>query len=471
MAQLSQLHIIGIIVTLTVIMIIGINSGKKVKNASDFSTGGQSASTYIVTGAMIGTLIGGASTIGTAELAYTYGLSAWWFSLGLTIGCILFAFIFVKPLRDSGCTTLQQMISNEYGTVSGIVTSVLCVLGIIINIVTQVLAANALLTTMFNITPVQSAILCVLMMICYVVFGGVLGTGVLGIVKLVLIYIAVIFGTFTALKLSGGASTIYNILPHHEYFNLFSRGFGIDIGAALSVALGIISGQTYVQIILSGKSHKVAKNGALIAASLLPPVGIGSIIIGMYMKINYPTINPGQAFPLFIIDNMPPLLGGAILATLLIALVGTGSGMALGFGTIMTNDIYKKFINKNIDSKNELLISRAFIIISFVVSAIFTTGNVHTTILKWGFLASGLRSAVLIVPMCGAIFLKDKIDSRFAVFSSILGVTSLLAAELLLDIKFDPIFISIGVSILVAVFGLFTKRNNKILDTNNNILK
>ncbi len=470
MVQLSQLHILGIIAILTLIVIIGINSGRKVKNATDFSTGGRSAGTHIVTGAMIGTLIGGASTIGTAELAYTYGLSAWWFSLGLTIGCIMFAFIFIKPLRESGCTTIQQVISKEYGTVSGVVTSVLSVFGIIINIVTQILAANALLTTMFNITPLQSAALCVSIMICYVVFGGVLGTGVLGIVKLVLIYAAVVFGSFTALKLSGGFPAIYKALPHDKYFNLFSRGFGIDIGAALSVALGIISGQTYVQVILSGKSDNVSRNGTLIAAALLPPVGIGSVLIGMYMKIYYPAINPGQAFPLFIIENMPPLLGGAILAALLIALVGTGSGMALGFGTIMTNDIYKKFINDKIDSKSELLISRIFIIISFVISASFTTGNLHTTILKWGFLASGLRSAVLIVPMCCAIFLKGKIDSRFAVLSSILGVAFLLMAEMLMNINFDPIFISIGGSMLAAMLGMLIK-NNSVSDLKKGAIK
>ncbi len=48
MVKLTQPHMIGIVLTLLLIIAIGIHSGKKVKNASDFSTGGRSASSTIV---------------------------------------------------------------------------------------------------------------------------------------------------------------------------------------------------------------------------------------------------------------------------------------------------------------------------------------------------------------------------------------------------------------------------------------
>ena len=34
----------------------------------------------------MGTLVGGSSTIGTAQLAFDYGISAWWFTLGGGVG-------------------------------------------------------------------------------------------------------------------------------------------------------------------------------------------------------------------------------------------------------------------------------------------------------------------------------------------------------------------------------------------------
>jgi SSS family solute:Na+ symporter len=82
MGQVSSFHIIGSIITLSLIIFTGIYTGRKVKDAKDFSTGGYNAGAALVSGTIIGTLVGGSSTIGTAQLAFTNGLSAWWFTLG-----------------------------------------------------------------------------------------------------------------------------------------------------------------------------------------------------------------------------------------------------------------------------------------------------------------------------------------------------------------------------------------------------
>jgi SSS family solute:Na+ symporter len=272
-----------------------------------------------------------------------------------------------------------------------------------------------------------------------------------------LIYISVILGAILALNLSGGFNQIYNSLPHNDYFNLFSRGIGVDGGAFLSVVFGVLSTQTYVQAILSGKSDNASIKGALISSLLIPPIGIGGILIGMYMRINFPDIASGQAFPLFIMNNMPPFLGGAILATLLIALVGTGSGMALGFGTIITNDIYKKYINKNSDSKSELLVTRVVILVSLSVSALFTLGNLKSAVLTWGFMSMGLRATVLLVPMITALFFKDKINGKFAILSSVLGLLSFLISELFFNINIDSLLIGVTVSTFTAFIGFLIK--------------
>ena len=81
--------ILGIIVALGIITAAGVWSGRQVRNASDFSGGGAKAGSAIVAGTIIGTLVGGSSTVGTAQLAYTYGMSAWWFTLGGGIGCLV----------------------------------------------------------------------------------------------------------------------------------------------------------------------------------------------------------------------------------------------------------------------------------------------------------------------------------------------------------------------------------------------
>ena len=73
MLALSTGHIIGIVITLIGITVVGIYAGRKVKTAADFTVGGRKASASVVAGTIMGTLVGGASTIGTAQLAFQFG--------------------------------------------------------------------------------------------------------------------------------------------------------------------------------------------------------------------------------------------------------------------------------------------------------------------------------------------------------------------------------------------------------------
>jgi len=123
---MTVLHYAGVLLVLTLIAGIGIYSGKKVKNAADFSTGGGKAGAWIVAGTIMGTLVSGQATIGTAQLAFTYGMSAWWFTLGAGIGCLILAVGYAVPLRRSEQTTLLSIISKEYGNQAGAIGSVLC---------------------------------------------------------------------------------------------------------------------------------------------------------------------------------------------------------------------------------------------------------------------------------------------------------------------------------------------------------
>ena len=74
MSLLNAEHIGGILATLALVSAVGLYAGSKVKSAADFSTGGRSVSAPIVAGTIMGTLVGGASTIGTASWHFNTAL-------------------------------------------------------------------------------------------------------------------------------------------------------------------------------------------------------------------------------------------------------------------------------------------------------------------------------------------------------------------------------------------------------------
>lgn len=460
--NLSAVHIVSIVVTLAAIMSLGVLSGRRVKSAADFNTGGKSAGALLVAGTITGTLIGGTSTIGTAEGAFTHGFSAWWFTLGSALGCLILAAVYAKPIRSGDCMTIQEIISVEYGQGARLITSVLTSIGIVLNIVAQILAANALLSVMFGFSLPLCSLISIVIMACYGLFGGIKGSGMLGLVKLGLLYMtAVLCGVLALVLPNGGFGEFASVLPKAEFFNMFARGIGTDLGVALNVALGVISTQTYIQAVMIGKSNAAAVKGCLLAALLCPPVGFFSILVGIYMRTNFPSLTAAEAFPSFILQFLPAPLAGVALATLLIAVVGTGSGMALGFGTIVSSDIYKQFINREADDRRLLLVSRTIILAVLIFSAVFTLGNLGTAILSWGSMSMGLRAVVLLAPMTAALFLPAKIGRRGAVLSSILGIAAMLLGRFL-PLGFDSLFLGLAVSVLVLLIGYSVRRLHKV---------
>ena len=498
--HLSILHVVGLLATIALIVGIGFYSGKKVSSADDFSGGGGKAGPWIVCGAIMGTLVSGQATIGTAQLAFNYGMSAWWFTLGSGIGCLILAVGFTAPLRRSGCRTLLQIVSKEYGPRAESLGSAFCSIGIFISVVAQVLAATALLTTIIPaMNHLTAALISIVLMAFYVVFGGMWGAGMGGVAKLILLYVSSIVGGVLVFGLAHGfgglMETIQALLAgtelgrlneltdasavHSRFTSLIARGASKDIGSGLSLILGVLSTQTYAQGIWSGKSDSAARKGSLLSALLIPPIGIACILIGLYMRGHCITAeeaaalrqmgqsvpsdliqiaSTSQVFPVFVVTFLPKLLGGVVLGTLFMTVVGGGSGLALGMASILVTDIFARRSNRlTKDSRVNLKVIRGTILGILIVAAVVAILVPGAMINDFGFLSMGLRGTVVFLPLCGGLWLKGKIGSQYAVASIIVGPIAVLAGKLM-GLPFDPLFFGMAICLVIMLAGLLRGR-------------
>jgi SSS family solute:Na+ symporter len=443
---------IGIIIVLTLIVIVSILSGRRVKNIQDFSCGGMTAGVGVVMGTISGTLVGGAATIGTAQLAFLSGLSAWWFTLGGGIGCLILAFFFSKHYKEAEVQTMPQIITKEFGKTAGTIVALLTSAGGFLSIVAQVLSGIALTVSITGFSTVQAAISVVGLMLIYVIFGGVWSSGYVGIVKMILLYFSIGVCGVLALSYGGGMEGLLETLPRDQYFHLFSRGIMTDLSNGFSLILGILTTQAYISAIISAKSVRAARTGAVWSAILMPLIGAGAILVGLFMKVNYPDMNPSLALPTFVMEYMPPLLSGIVIATLLVTLVGTGAGMALGLGSVLTYDIYGVFIGKK-RKQNTLYIIRIIIFLVLFSAAVLAVFNSDSLILDWSFLSMGLRGATAFGVLVVAVYFPRKIPSQFAIASMVLGPTFVILERLWFQTTIDPLVVGVGVSLLVLVTG------------------
>ena len=425
--------------------------------------------TPIIAGIIMGTLAGGSSTVGTAQLAYNYGLSAWWFTLGGGLACLLLALVFSKPWRRSGCMTLIGIIGKEFGPAADMAASLLSSVGTFINILSQLISGTAVIAVIApTLGLVPALIITAAFMALYVVFGGTQGAGIVGILKLALLYISMIGCGIMVLILCGGFEGFTGLVAAIEnpegvnFFSLFARGIGKDAGAALSLILGVLTTQTYAQAVMSGKSDAASRRGALISAFMIPPIGAGGILVGLYMRAVHPGIVAKTALTAFATEYLPPVLSGLLLGTLFIAVVGTGAGLATGISTIVRRDILQRFSDRLGDAKVNKTLSRVIIVLILALAVVLSAGSLGDTILSFAFMSMGLRGAVVFVPMLCALWLPGKVNKAWAVAGIILGPLTVLICGTVLPLPggIDPLFAGVAAALVCCGVGLAIGRRD-----------
>lgn len=442
----------GALAVLILITVVGVRAGKKIQSAKDFTTG-SGMGVPMVAGALIGTLVGGASTIGTAQLAFTYGLSAWWFTLGGGIGLVVMAIWFIGPLRRSGLVTLPQILTKEYGKKVATAAALLMSVGTFISIVSQLLSGAALITSVWPVSTVGAVVLTAVLMVAYVLFGGAWGAGMVGMVKTVLLYVVTLVCGVTAVSLAGGFSVFAQNLPAEQYFNLFARGLWKDGGAGASLIFGVLTTQAYFLPMVSAKNEKTARGGALLGGALTVFIGLAGILVGLYMRLAFPETPSASVLPTFALTCLPDFIGGVILAALLVALVGTGAGLALGIGSVMCLDLYLPLLRPKASERERLWVSRGGILLVLTAAALFASGEAGSMILNWSFLSMGLRGAVLFAPLCFALFAPGRISSKWAAAAVVTGPVLVLIGNQVLPAHIDPLFLGMAGAILVCAMG------------------
>jgi SSS family solute:Na+ symporter len=407
------------IITFTLISLLIARRGTKVKSAADFSVARCSLPFTGVSWIIIGTLVGGVSTIGTVQTAYTHGIAACIFTFGSGISCFLLGCLFAKALREEGVITVSEFLGKYFGKRFRYYSSLLNTSGMFLHVVGQFLASIAILQSVFRFGPVVSILLTMVLIGIFVISGGISGAGLIGKIKFFMLYIIMVVCAGVALYKGGGLHEIINRLPQDQgmlSFVVYGRKTAaIDM---LSMLVGVLSTQIYLQAIFSAKNVKEARNGAFLSAAVIPPIGVLGLIVGLYLRGNFPELgeHAAQALPFFIYHSFPPVIAAFFSAGLLLIVLGTGAGLILGVTTNIYNDFLctPKGLLQKFQPVGLLRITASVVLI---LAAILVFTGLDSTILKWSYMSMGLRGSAVFAGLFVAVFLKKHYHSRLMLLS------------------------------------------------------
>lgn len=449
--------------TLALFVGAGTLMGTGASGPKDYSLGGRKSSAAGVTGILLGALVGGASTVGTVQMAYSYGLTAIWFTLGGGIGCLLLGLRFAVPLRNSNVTTVADYLAENYGGKESswgrsisLTATISSTLGTFISIAAQFLSCIALLKGLFPISSLSASLIAGLSIIGFIAAGGLKSFSTLGGAKIILLYFVLLACFVMAIMTGGTFGYVASRLSFDPWFDPFGRGFVPEIGYLASMIVGVFTTQIYIQSLAAAKDAETAKKGAFASAMLMPPMGLLGVWVGLTVRAKGIEMRPDEVLSRFIMDSFPPFIGGIIWGGILITVIGCASGLILGVSTnIVKNLVPAKFINKH--SKKEAMIHRLLIGIIVAAAALAGITGAGSMILEWSYISMGLRGSGTFLPFAAAVMRPGSLSPKWALAASVAGLSGTVVWGLF-SLPGDPLFPGLAISALCVIIGIRCKK-------------
>jgi solute:Na+ symporter, SSS family len=366
------------------------------KTSDQFMTGARAMPAAVVGVLMMSEFVGAKSTVGTAQEAFQSGIAAAWAVLGASIGFLLFGFLMVKKLYNSGEYTISAAIAQKYGKSTMLTVSVIMIYALLlVNVGNYVSGAAAIATALHVSLPVAMCIIAVVSTFYYV-FGGLKGVAWVTILHsaIKVVGILVIFGV--AMSLTGGIAPIQAKLPAY-YFTWDGKiGFTTIFAWTFGTVGAIFSTQFIVQAIASTPSADQARRAAFYAAAFCLPLGFLLALIGVAARFLYPDMKSLYALPVFL-EKMPPLASAFVTTSLVASIFVSVCTVALAIASLVVRDFYVPYWKPT--AERELKMTRLFSVLIGIVPLVFVF--LVPEILKLSFFTRALRLSITIVAMIG----------------------------------------------------------------------
>jgi cation/acetate symporter len=173
-----------------VLLTLGITrwAARKVRTASDFYTAGGGITGFQNGLAIAGDYMSAASFLGISAQIFADGYDGLIYSTGFLVGWPILLFLLAERLRNLGRYTFADVVSFRFAQTPVRVFAALSTLAVVLfYLIAQMVGAGQLIKLLFGLPYVYAVVIVGGLMTCYVLFGGMIATTWVQIIKAVLL--------------------------------------------------------------------------------------------------------------------------------------------------------------------------------------------------------------------------------------------------------------------------------------------
>ncbi len=388
-----------IISFLMINLIFGLFSSRGIKNIKEYAVGNRNFSTATLAATIIATWIGGSDF--AISLSETYKNGLWYVLAGTGYAFNLMVVAYIFSLRVEcfdGSISVAETMGKLYGKSARIITAITAIASSIAVIAMQIKVFSSIFNHFLGIASVYATLASTFVVIVYSAFGGIKAVTFTDIIQFITFGVVIpIFATFIW-QVLGDAESIGNILTHplFDYHELMvfnsDRSFSY-----LSIFLcGLIPAlnPTMFQRILMAKNTTQIRKSFFISSLVCLSIYVITCFIGFVVFTHNPNLEPNN-LAMYVIDNysIAGIKSIAIIG-IMAMIMSTVDSWINTSSVIFSHDLCKPL---GIKVKNELFLSRIFVIFIGIGSVLLTLNTDH--LLELLFLSENFYMPVVTVPL------------------------------------------------------------------------
>lgn len=449
--NLSPIDLIIVGLYFLVVLFIGFQTARRIKNADDFSVAGRRLIWPVVFSTLAATFLGGGATLGRAGESYEVGYAFMVAAIAFPVQTVITGW-FVAPRLNSytKSVTIGDVFDLHSGKAARLIVGVLGLLVTVGILGAQGLALGSIFQVVFGIDSTLGIVIGMGIVLVYSTAGGMwadVQTDVFQFVLLGLFLpVALLVGVFRA----GGPTDLIERIPdtHLDFFGAY--GFWEFAAIFVAFALGEALIPPYAQRALAAQNPLSARKGYARAGAFGLVFYFVSASLGIVALVFYPNIRPDDAIPTIIIDMLPVGIAGLVAASLVAVIMSTADSLLNSASVILSNDLVKGFIAPNISGRNLLWVERSS---NFLIGfgALLFALNAET-IVDALMLTYGLWGPTVVAPFVFAVMSKRR--APVAIVASMLtGATVAIVWTFVLGAPNDINAIIVALPVNIAVLA------------------
>lgn len=452
MSELNHIAIGMFLVFVLATLFITYLSNKKSRSSSGFYTAGGNITGMQNGIAIAGDFMSAASFLGITALVFTNGFDGLIYSIGFLAGWPIILFLIAEKFRNLGKFTFADITAYRLEAKPIRIISAVSALSVIVfYLIAQMVGAGQLIQVLFGLPYTIAVILVGILMICYVVFGGMHATTWVQIIKAILLLAGASFMAIMILYLTKFDLTYYfsQAISHHPKGEAIMSpgGFLTDTVSAVSLGLALMFGTAGLPHILmrffTVKDSKEARKSVFYATGLIGYfyiltfiIGFGAIalLLGNEAYTNADGSYSGIANMVAI--NLASVIGGDIFlgfisAVAFATILAVVSGLAISGAAAISHDLFVNVCKDGIcDTKTEMKVTKIATIgiglFAIALGIIFENQNVAFTVGLAFAIAASVNFPILLL----CIYWKN-LTTRGAFWGGLLGLVVVLTLVIL----------------------------------------